>query len=212
MYSAYVGRDVGMSKKESSKEHIRESLPELHSSVLDIVGIFNSPERDAANLESAGLTLERALFPLLVLVGKYGPIGVVDMATRVGRDYTTVSRQVARLEQLGLVARHANSADRRSREATLTLQGRAAANAVDAARERLALQMFRNWSRDDYDQLVRLTRMLADGLEATPSPGSRLAESMAEVGRVSKGARGKVQKGDRLLPRSGPKGGSGDAG
>jgi hypothetical protein len=100
-----------MSKKESSKAHIRETLPELHASVLDIVGVFNSPERDAANLEDAGLTLERALFPLLVLIGKYGPIGVVDVATRVGRDYTTVSRQVARLEQLGLVKRRSPSAD-----------------------------------------------------------------------------------------------------
>jgi DNA-binding MarR family transcriptional regulator len=173
------GEMWGMSKAKSSPAHIRASLPELHSSVLDIVGIFNSPERDAANLESAGLTLERALFPLLVLIAKYGPIGVVDVATRVGRDYTTASRQVARLEQLGLVTRRARPGDRRTREATLTPQGKAATDAVDAARERLALRMFRNWSRADYDQLLRLTRMLADGLYETPAPGSKLAESMA---------------------------------
>src|ERR1700712_4067013 len=107
-----------MPGKESFNKHIRKSLPELLGSVLAIVGIFNSPERDAAMLESAGLTLERALFPLLVLIGKYGPIGVVDLATRVGRDYTTVSRQVTRLEELGLADRHAGSADRRTREAT----------------------------------------------------------------------------------------------
>jgi DNA-binding MarR family transcriptional regulator len=146
--------------------------------VLDIVGIFNSPERDAAMLESAGLTLERALFPLLVLIGKYGPIGVVDVATRVGRDYTTVSRQVTRLEQLGLVVRRNSSADRRTREVTVTSQGRAATKAVDAARERLALRMFRDWSVADYDHLLRLTRMLADGLDKTPAPGSKLAERM----------------------------------
>ena len=169
-----------MSKAKSHNEHVLESLPELHRSVLDIVGIFNSPERDAANLESAGLTLERALFPLLVLIGKYGPIGVVDLATRVGRDYTTASRQVARLEQLGLVTRRTRSSDRRSREATLTANGRASTDAVDAARERLALKMFEDWSRDDYDQLLRLTRMLAEGLYKTPAPGSRLAESMRQ--------------------------------
>lgn len=169
-----------MQRKESHNKHIRASLPALHRSVLDIVGIFNSPERDAAMLESAGLTLERALFPLLVLIGKYGPIGVVDLAMRVGRDYTTVSRQVARLEELGLADRHARSADRRTREATVTPLGRAATDAVDAARERLALRMFRNWSRADYDQLLRLTRMLADGLDETPAPGSKLAESMAK--------------------------------
>jgi DNA-binding MarR family transcriptional regulator len=174
------GETWGMSKAKSYKVHIRATLPQLHSSVLDIVGIFNSPERDAAMLEGAGLTLERALFPLLVLIGKYGPIGVVDVATRVGRDYTTVSRQVARLEQLGLVRRRDGPDDRRTRKATVTPQGRVATNAVDATRERLALRMFRNWSRDDYDQLLRLTRMLADGLDETPAPGSKLAESMAQ--------------------------------
>ena len=184
MYSTYIGRDVEMSKKESYNAYIRKSLPELHRSVLDIVGIFNSPERDAANLEDAGLTLERALFPLLVLIGKYGPIGVVDLATRVGRDYTTASRQVARLEQLGLVTRCAKTGDRRTREATVTPEGKAATDAVDAARERLALRMFRNWSRADYDQLLRLTRMLADGLYETPAPGSKLAERMAQQERA----------------------------
>ena len=167
-----------MPREESFNPHIKASLPDLHRSVLDIVGIFNSPERDAAMLESAGLTLERALFPLLVLIGKYGPIGVVGVATRVGRDYTTVSRQVARLEELGLITRRAASSDRRTREAAVTPQGRSAVKAVDAARERLALRMFRTWSRADYDQLLRLTRMLADGLDETPAPGSRLAESM----------------------------------
>ncbi len=130
-------------------------------------------------LESAGLKLERALYPLLVLVGKYGPIGVVDVAARVGRDYTTVSRQLARLEQLGLVTRRAKAGDRRTREAILTSEGKVATDAVDAARMRLALRMFRNWSLNDYDQLLRLTRMLADGLDDTPAPGSELAKRMA---------------------------------
>jgi DNA-binding MarR family transcriptional regulator len=169
-----------VARGKSLQGRIQASLPELLVSVLDIVGIFNSPERDAAMLESAGLTLERALYPLLVLVGKYGPIGVVDVGTRVGRDYTTVSRQLARLEQLGLITRRAKAGDRRTREAILTLEGKVATDAVDAARMRLALRMFRNWSLNDYDQLLRLTRMLADGLDDTPAPGSKLAERMAK--------------------------------
>jgi predicted transcriptional regulator len=31
------------------------------------------------------------------MVARLGPIGVVDFADRAGRDYTTVSRQVAKL-------------------------------------------------------------------------------------------------------------------
>jgi len=85
--------------------------------VLDIVCIFNSPERDTAMLENAGITLERTLFQLLALSGRLGPIGVVNVATRVGHHYTTVSRQAARFEELSLVGR-------RTREATVTPQGK----------------------------------------------------------------------------------------
>ena len=74
-------------------------------------------------LEMAGLSFERALFPLLVLVERLGPIGVGKLGGRVGRDYTTVSRQVARLEQIGLVTRRASKADRRVREALITPKG-----------------------------------------------------------------------------------------
>ena len=176
-----------MSTTESHNAHIKATLPELHRSLIDIVSIFNSPERDAAMLESAGLMLERALFPLLVLIGKLGPIGVVDLAQRVGRDYTTVSRQLARLEALGLVDRQARSVDRRTRQATVTAQGKVATDAVDSARERLAIKLFRNWERDDYNQLFRLMRMLADGLEDTPASGSTLANSAARETRRSRG-------------------------
>jgi DNA-binding MarR family transcriptional regulator len=140
----------------------------LHRSLIDMVGMMNQPERDAAMLEAAGLTLERALFPLLVLVERLGPIGVVELAGRVGRDYTTVSRQVARLEEHGLVTRHAGKTDRRVREASITPAGKTATDAVDAARERMALTLFQEWSTEEFDALIRLMRKLADGMNAMP--------------------------------------------
>jgi DNA-binding MarR family transcriptional regulator len=157
-----------MSTNKVQNAHITAALPELHRSLIDIVSVMNRPERDAAMLKMAGLTLERALFPLLVLIERLGPIGVVDLAGRVGRDYSTVSRQVARLEELGLVDRRAGQADRRVREAVITAQGKAATDAVDAARERMAFVLFQTWSRSDFDELVRLMRMLADRLNEEP--------------------------------------------
>jgi DNA-binding MarR family transcriptional regulator len=139
-------------------------MPELHRALVDIVSAMNRPENDAAMLEQAGLALERALFPLLVLIERLGPIGVVDLAGRVGRDHTTVSRQVARLEQLGLVARRAGQVDRRVREAVITPEGKMATDAVDAARGRMALELFGGWGQDDFDDLVRLMRRFADGI------------------------------------------------
>jgi hypothetical protein len=39
--------------------------------------------------------------------------------------------------------------------------------------------MFSDWNQTDFDQLLRLLRMLADGLAQTPAPGSALAKKMA---------------------------------
>ncbi len=158
-----------MSTDNVQNTHISDSLPALHRALLDIVGVINQPERDDAMLAMAGLSLERALFPLIVLIERLGPIGVVELAGRVGRDYTTVSRQVARLEALGLVSRRASAADRRIREAVITPQGKIATDAVDAARERMALALFQDWSRTDFDALLRLLRRLADEMGQMPS-------------------------------------------
>jgi DNA-binding MarR family transcriptional regulator len=153
-----------VSTEKVQDTHIRALLPELHRSLIDIASVMNRPQRDVELLDKAGLSLERALFPLLVLVERLGPIGVVDLAGRVGRDYTTVSRQVARLEKLGLVNRRSSEADKRVHEAVITPHGKAATDALDAAREEMALAMFRDWRRKDFDDLARLMRMLVNAM------------------------------------------------
>lgn len=157
-----------MSTQKVQDTHITARMPDLHRSLIAIVGEMNRPERDEQMLAAAGLSLERALFPLLVLVERLGPIGVVDLASRVGRDYTTVSRQVARLEHLGLVERRASENDRRVREATITARGKVATDAVDAARERLALELFADWDTRDFDDLVRLLARFAERMVDRP--------------------------------------------
>jgi len=156
------------SMKNVQTTHITRRLRALHGAVLDIVAAMNRPQRDELLIRAAGIPLDRALFPLLVGIERFGPLGVVDLADRVGRDYTTVSRQVARLESLGLVSRHAGAADRRVREAAITSKGRAMTDRVDAARERIGRAVFRTWNPDDIDALVRLMRKFADAMNEDP--------------------------------------------
>src|SRR5215831_9399806 len=101
------------SRKRVQSTHIGEQVRALHEALVDIVGVLNRPQIDEMMVREAGISLDRALFPPLVIIERRGPIGVVDLADRVGRDYTTVSRQVAKLESLGLVERKAAAADRR---------------------------------------------------------------------------------------------------
>ncbi|MDG2535965.1 MarR family transcriptional regulator [Sphingomonas sp. HITSZ_GF] len=151
--------------------HISTQLAALHSAMLDIVAVMNRPQRDELLIRAAGIKLDRALFPLLVGIERFGPIGVVEAADRLGRDYTTVSRQVAKLESLGLVERRAGAADKRVREAVATAAGKAMTDRIDAARERILGGVFAEWSADELDSFVRLTRRFADAIREGPGEG-----------------------------------------
>ena len=141
-----------------------ETLRRLHDAVLDIVAVINRPDRDELLIREAGIKLDRALFPLLVLTERFGPIGVVDLAGRVGRDHSTVSRQAAKLVQLGLVERRESATDRRLRELHATPTGCAMARQIDVARERLARHALSGWSERQVAGFVETLRRYADAL------------------------------------------------
>ena len=142
-----------------------QQLKELHRSLLDIASAMNRPQRDAYMVRAAGIPLERALFPLLVGVEKVGPIALVELADRVGRDYTTVSRQVAKLEALGLVTRESNMVDRRVRKVAITPRGKAMTNRVDSARARIGRTILASWEPHEVETLIRLMRKFADAMK-----------------------------------------------
>ena len=157
------------STKNVRNTHISNCIRDLHGSLLEIVSVMNRPQRDEAMVREAGISLDRALFPLLVGIERLGPIGVVELADRAGRDYTTVSRQVAKLESLGLIQRQASATDRRVSEAIVTPQGKSMTDRVDAARERMGIEIFKTWDPDDLDNLVRLMRKFADAVRDDPA-------------------------------------------
>jgi DNA-binding MarR family transcriptional regulator len=157
------------SMKNVQNTHISARIHELHGSLLEIVSVMNRPQRDEAMVREAGISLDRALFPLLVGIERLGPIGVVDLADRAGRDYTTVSRQVAKLESLGLIQRRPSATDRRVSEAVVTAKGKSMTDRVDAARERIGIEIFKSWDPEDLDNLVRLMRKFADAVKDDPA-------------------------------------------
>jgi DNA-binding MarR family transcriptional regulator len=140
-------------------------LKALHGALIRIASVMNRPRNDERLIEEAGVLLDRALFPLLVGIERFGPIGVVDLSDRVGRDYTTVSRQVAKLESLNLVSRQKNEQDSRVREAVVTAEGQAMTDRLDDARQRMGRQIFGEWSQEELDDLVRLMTKFVDALE-----------------------------------------------
>jgi DNA-binding MarR family transcriptional regulator len=80
-----------------------DPLKALHEALLQIVNVLNRPQGDNLILTRAGVSLDTALFPLLVRVSMQRNITIGELADQVGRDYSTLSRQVTRLQALGLV-------------------------------------------------------------------------------------------------------------
>ncbi len=154
--------------KSVQNTHFSSQFNSLHKSILDIITVMNRPQRDEILLRAAGLSLERALFSLLISIAKLGPIGIVELADCAGRDHTTVSRQVARLEELGLVARQTGKRDRRIREAVVTDKGRVMTDRIDKAREQIGREILADWEDEDLSQLVILMRRLADAMMDAP--------------------------------------------
>ncbi|MGO9935708.1 MAG: MarR family winged helix-turn-helix transcriptional regulator [Steroidobacteraceae bacterium] len=152
------------SRKKVQNTHIGAQIRDLHGSLLDIVSVINRPQRDEILIKEAAIPLDRALFPLLVVIDRFGPIGVVDLADRVGRDYTTVSRQVAKLASLDLVERRVDAKDRRIRETAIAPKGKAMTEAVDAARERIGRRILKTWDPHEVAELVRLMRKFANAI------------------------------------------------
>jgi DNA-binding MarR family transcriptional regulator len=149
-----------------------QQLRSLHDALVRIVAVMNRPQNDAAMVRAAGVTLDRALFPLLVGIERKGPIGVGELADGVGRDYSTVSRQVSKLESLGLTQSEPGATDRRVRQLTVTAVGKSMTGAIDAARERMGRTIFQDWAAEDVERLVQLMGRLAGGLESANRSGS----------------------------------------
>lgn len=156
-------------KRNVQHAPISPRIRALHDALIRMASVMNRPDVDERLVREAGIALDGALFPLLVMVERFGPIGIVELAGRGGRDYTTVSRQVSRLERQGLVERRADEHDARVRAVVVTRKGKAMTDALDAARERMARALFADWSESEVDTLVSLLQRFARGLEVQVS-------------------------------------------
>lgn len=147
---------------------------ELHAVLLQLNGYMNRPDLDQTFLARAGAKLDRALFPLLTRIGLTHPIGVVELANLVGRDHSVVSRQVAKLEALGLVERQAAKGDQRVRLLGPSAKGQTMLKQFALARRRFLTERLDDWTDDERLMFLDLLRRYS----ATIARAERGAEVM----------------------------------
>jgi DNA-binding MarR family transcriptional regulator len=142
-----------------------DPLKALHEALLQIVGVLNRPQGDNVILTRAGVSLDTALFPLLVRVSMQRDLTIGELADQVGRDYSTVSRQVSRLQALKLLHSEPSETDRRQRLLRVTAAGKRAIRKIDHARDSVMTEALDGWSRAEITELARLTTRLAAAMQ-----------------------------------------------
>ncbi len=137
--------------------------------LLELAGFITDPRQDWRMMAEAGLDIDPAFLPVLVRLGVWGPASAAELSGQVGRDHSTMSRQLARLEAAGLVVRSASQTDGRVRTACVTSRGKEAVAALAAARRRLLDRALGDWTAEDRESLSRLMGRFAGALKAAAS-------------------------------------------
>lgn len=146
-------------------------IDQLHRLIIGVSDVINRIDVDSRLLAASEVKLDRALFPLLSRIAMHEPLNTVDLANLVGRDHSTVSRQVAKLEECGLIERVPAPNDRRARMLVTSKAARDLMSKVTEVRRRWMEEHFSEWSQAERDQLIRLmTRMMEP---RAPSPFRR---------------------------------------
>jgi DNA-binding MarR family transcriptional regulator len=142
------------------------NIDALAAALLDLIGCLNSPRQDDVLLREAGVSLDRALFPLLVHLSAATAMSVAKLAEQVGRDPSTVSRQLGKLEQLGLVRRPAAREDMRVRDAAVSKAGLRTVAAITVARRKLLGEFLQDWPPEERELFPKLLQRLADSMKS----------------------------------------------
>lgn len=104
--------------------------------------------------------MEPAAYGLLVILQREGSMRLTDIAANVGIGKPSVSRQIAMLEQLGLVQKAAHPQDGRAQSISLTPSGKHQLESAQTGRKRAFRSLMEDWSTGDVDALARLLGQL----------------------------------------------------
>jgi DNA-binding MarR family transcriptional regulator len=112
--------------------------------------------------------LDPAAYGLLTILHREGPRRVTDLAATVGVGKPTVSRQVALLEEIGLVAKEADPSDGRAQQVALTTAGRAHVEDLRARRHEFFAERLAAWDTAELADLARYLHRLNEALAPRP--------------------------------------------
>lgn len=136
---------------------------EIFEALFEIVTFFNQPQQDRHLLQQADVPLEPAALPIVVRVGRQPGISIGQLADQIGRNHSSISRQVDKLMTAGWL-QETERGDQRVRQVELTPQGQRGLMQIKVARETAFREKLTDYSNNDRAELARVLQQLADTL------------------------------------------------
>lgn len=98
--------------------------------------------------------MEPAAYGLLSVIRRQGPIRLTELASCIGVGKPSVSRQIAFLENLGLVSKEADPLDGRAQSIRLTPEGEEKMHRVQDARREVFRERLGEWPVEELQTLA----------------------------------------------------------
>lgn len=136
---------------------------EIFEALFEIVTFFNRPQQDRELLQQAQVHLEPAALPIIVWVGRQPGVSVGELAEAIGRNHSSISRQVDKLIVAGWLT-ESERQDQRVRQLILTAKGQRGLMQIKVARHAALNQRLVNYSPADRAQLQQVLQRLAGTL------------------------------------------------
>lgn len=116
--------------------------------------------------------VDRYTYPVLVMLAERGPLGLGELASRLGLTKPTMSRHVARLAGAALVTTRPDRRDTRAVAVVLTPEGVERVERVRDVRRRTLGTVLANWSEADSESLAHLLGRLNADLDRHRDEGA----------------------------------------
>lgn len=141
---------------------------EIFQSLITLVTFFNKPSRDKKMVENATINLDPSAFPIFVGIARMQPTSVRSLADTVGKNHSSVSRQINKLEKQGLVKTYYSVDDARIRLTELTKQGIHFNNLINETRRQVMRETLNDWSDKEKLELKANLSHLAETMSNIP--------------------------------------------
>ncbi|AKP64215.1 transcriptional regulator [Levilactobacillus koreensis JCM 16448] len=133
---------------------------QIFEALFEIVTFFSRTEEDRKLLKEAHVKLDTPTLPIIMRVDHQPGISIGELADQIGRNHSSISRQVDKLIETGWLE-ETERRDKRVRRVILSPRGQQTVQQIKLAREAAIRRRLAKYSDADRGELLRVLQRLS---------------------------------------------------